>query len=292
MILVTGATGSVGRELTAQLAELGEEVRALSRSPHRIEFPNGVEPIVGDLGVADTLLAAVKGVDRVFLLSTGADGPTHDANVTAAAQRAGVRHIVKLSVFSAGNTGAVDPISGWHREGERIVRASGLAWTFLRPLGFMANALKWADTVVSEHTVYAPFGEGRTAIVDPADVAAVAAKVLTQSGHERTAYSLTGLEALSPGDQVAAIAREIGRPIRYVDIPPAAARAAMVEGGMPDELAGAVLALLSTSLDPSSAVVLPDIELVTGRPARSFTAWVRAHRGVFIGESLRAERGR
>ena len=200
MILVTGATGTVGRELITQLTASGTRVRGMSRYPERAGLPADVEMVRGDLGRPETLGPAVDGAERVFLLAGGPDGPMHEANLVAAAMRAGVRHIVKLSVLAAGHDGD-DPITRWHLAGERTIEASGLAWTFLRPGAFMANALMWADTIREQGTVYAPYTTARTAPIDPFDIAAVAARVLTQTGHEGRAYSLTGPELLSPPER-------------------------------------------------------------------------------------------
>lgn len=281
MILVTGATGTVGRTLVDLLVAAGAQVRAATRRPTVADLPDSVAVVRIDLGDPDTLTDALTGVDRVFLVSAGPAGPEHDANLAAAAARAGTDHIVKLSALSAGDPTATDPISEWHRAGERALAASGPAWTFLRPTGFMSNARGWGDTIRSHDTVYAPFGSGRTAVVDPRDIAAVAATVLTTPGHEGRAYPLTGPEALAPGEQVDILAEVLGRGLRYVDVPPAAARDAMTAAGMPADVASAVVALLATGLDPASAVVHPTVEKLVGVPARSFRQWAHDHRTSF-----------
>jgi uncharacterized protein YbjT (DUF2867 family) len=281
LILVTGATGTVGRTVVDLLVARGAQVRAATRSPATAHLPAGVDVARIDLGDPGTLPGALTGVDRVLLVSAGSAGPVHDANLATAAASAGVAHIVKLSALSAADDTAVDPITGWHRAGEAAVAASGPAWTFLRPTGFMSNAAMWSDTVRSHDTVYAPYGAGRTAVIDPRDIAAVAALVLTTPGHDGRAYPLTGPAALGPGDQVEILAAVLGRELRYVDVPPAVARRAMTDGGMPEDVADAVVALLATGLDPASAVVHPTVEELTGVPARSFRQWAQDHRGAF-----------
>ena len=281
MILVTGATGTVGRALVDQLHAIGAPLRAGTRRPADATFPEGVEVALVDFDKPDTLPAALEGVDRVFLLSGGPDGPTHDARVAAAAAEAGVAHIVKLSALSSGDDTATDPISGWHRAGEKAVRDSGVPWTFLRPTGFMANAAMWADTIRSHDTVYAPFGAGRTAVIDPRDIAAVATVVLTTPGHEGQAYPLTGPSPLSPGEEVEILGSVLGRSLSYVDVPPEVARKAMIDGYMPAEVADAVIALLATGLDASSAAVHPYVEKLTGNAPRTFAQWVEEHRAAF-----------
>lgn len=281
MILVTGATGTVGRQLVTQLAAAGQQVRALSRTPERAGLPPGVEVVAGDLGRPESLPPALKGTERVFLLSGGPEGPAHDASLIAAARQAGVRHVVTLSVLGAGY-GADDPITRWHLAGEQTVMDSGMAWTILRPGAFMSNALMWAPSVKAQGVVYAPFARARTAAVDPADIAAVAARALTQSGHEARIYPLTGPELLSAVDQVEMIGDALGRPLRMVDVPAEAARAGMVDSGMPAGLADAVIASMAQAGSDHAMAVLKTVEEVTGCPARSFAEWTTAHLQAFV----------
>jgi (4-alkanoyl-5-oxo-2,5-dihydrofuran-3-yl)methyl phosphate reductase len=280
MILVTGATGTVGSEVLACLlpARAGQ-VRALTRNPDAV-FLDGVERVVGDLGGSD-LSSVLSGVDAVFLLTDGLNITEHDRRLATAAARAGVQRIVKLSALSVGH-GATDPITTWHRAGERAIRDNGLGWTFLRPTAFMSNALNWAPTVATHYVVHAPFAAGRTAVVDPADIGAVAAACLTQDGHDRQIYELTGPEPLSPPDQVDILARVLGRTVSYVEADPADVLHQMTSDGMPAELAHAVVELLRSSQEPFNSEPTPDIKAVTGRPARSFSAWADAHRAAFL----------
>ena len=280
MILVTGATGTVGSEVLASLlpAQAGQ-VRTLTRNPDAV-FPDAVEAVVGDLGSSDLSLV-LTGVDAVFLLSDGLHIAEHDRRLATAAARAGVQRVVKLSALSVGH-GAADPITTWHRAGEQAIRDTGLGWTFLRPTAFMSNALNWAPTVATHSVVYAPFAAGRTAVVDPADIGAVAAACLTQDGHDQQIYELTGPEALSPSDQVDTLARVLGRAVSYVEADPADVIHQMTSYGLPAELAHAVVELLRSSQEPFNSEPTSDIKAVTGRPARSFSAWAGAHRAAFL----------
>lgn len=281
MILVTGATGTVGRTLVDRLLEAEAPVRALTRRPEFANLPAGVEVIHGDLADPSSLAPALHGVTQVFLLSDGPGIPAHDTNLARAAARAKVDRIVKLSVLRAGAGPADDPIAGWHRSGEQAVRDSGLAWTFLRCVGFMSNALHWADTIRTQDTVYAPYGNGRNAVIDPADIAAVAATVLTTPGHEGHAYPLTGPQAHSPGEQVDILAEALGRPLHYVDVPPHTARQSLIAHGLPAEVADGIMAVRAAGLDASLSVIHPTVERITGVPARTFRDWVERHRGSF-----------
>ncbi|MBF6332875.1 NAD(P)H-binding protein [Nocardia transvalensis] len=281
MILVTGATGTVGRAVVEQLRARGVAVRAMTRRPETARLPEGVEVVGADLGDTGSLVGALEGIQRVFLLSAGPEIPRHDANLAKAAAAAGVVHIVKLSSGRTGDDTATDPIPTWHRAGERAVRESGVAWTMVRPLGFMSNALHWAATIRDRDTVYAPFGQGRIAVVDPGDIAAVAVAALTEPGHEGQVYTLSGPQALGPGEQTGILAEVIGRPLHYVETSAAEARAALLRSGVDAEMADAIMALRATALESFTSVVHPTVEAVIGRPPRSFREWVLAHRTEF-----------
>jgi uncharacterized protein YbjT (DUF2867 family) len=276
MILITGATGNVGSELiTALLPAQAGQIRVLTRNPDAV-FPDGTEKVVADLGESD-LAAALAGVHAVFSLTEGLNIATHDRRLVAAAARAGVERIVKLSVLAVGH-GATDPITTLHRAGEEEIRASGLRWTFLRPTGFMSNALNWAPMITADQVVHAPFANGRAAVVDPADIAAVAAACLTQDGHDDRAYELTGPEPLSPADQVAILSHVLGRDLRYAEADPDDTLAQWVSYGMPEPLAHAIIEQFRSTLEPFNSVPTGDIAAITNRPARSFTDWTHAHR--------------
>ena len=188
-----------------------------------------------------------------------------------------MERIVKLSVLAVGHD-ATDPITTMHRAGEQAIRDSGLGWTFLRPTGFMSNALNWAPMITADQVVHAPFAVGRAAVVDPADIAAVAAAILTHDSHNHRIYELTGPEPLSPADQVAILSQVLGRDLRYAESDPADMLAQMVSYGMPEELAHAVVEQFRSTLEPFNSEPTGDITAVTSRPARSFTDWAQSHR--------------
>lgn len=276
MILIIGATGNVGSELiTALLPAQAGQIRVLTRNPGAV-FPDGTEKVVADLGESD-LAAVLDGVHAVFLLTEGLNIADHDRRLVAAAVRAGVERIVKLSVLAVGH-GATDPITTLHRAGEEEIRASGLRWTFLRPTGFMSNALNWAPMITADQVVHAPFADGRAAVVDPADIAAVAAACLTQDGHDDRVYELTGPAPLSPADQVAILSQVLDRDLRYSEADPDDTLAQWVSYGMPEQLAHAVIEQFRSTLEPFNSEPTGDITALTSRPARSFTDWAHAHR--------------
>ncbi|MFI6214389.1 NAD(P)H-binding protein [Nocardia brasiliensis] len=281
MILVTGATGTVGRALIEQLLAAGEQVRAVTRRPESARLPAAVEVVRAELGDAAAVAAAMRDVDRVFLLSTGPAIPEHDAAVAGAAAAAGVGRLVKLSSGRAGDETATDPIPTWHRAGEAAVRASGVACTIIRPLGFMSNALHWAGTIRAYGAVHAPYGQGRIAVIDPRDIAAVAAAALTTDAHLGRIYTLSGPQALSPGEQTAIIGEVLGRQLEFREIAPEQARQALLDHGVPAELADAIMALRATALASFTSVVHDSVERITGVPPRTFRQWATDHAAEF-----------
>ena len=282
MILVTGASGTVGREVVAQLVDAGHRVRALVRdvAKARAAIRQDVEVFRGDLGDPSTLDAALGGVERVFSLSTGPDLGAHEANLAAAAKRAGSMHVVKLSVTGAGS-GSDNGIVRWHEAGEKAFRESGLAWTFLRPVTFMANALAWIPSIKAQGKVFLPHGHGKTAPVHQRDIAAVAVAALTNAGHEGKSYSLTGGEALSAAEMVAVLSEVLGRPIEYVATSEDAARAGMLKAGMPQVVIDALLAWTAGIRAGVDQQPLPTVEQILGRQAISWRDWVIENAAAF-----------
>ena len=200
MLLLTGATGKVGRPLAEMLGARGVPFRALVRSLDRAAplRDAGAELVEGDLARPDTLARAFDGVDRLFLLTAPAEEMVAlQHNAIEAARAAGVRHVVKLSAVGAGPGDPVPVrVARWHAEIEGALRASGMAWTMIRPHGFMQNTFAFAPSVAAEGRFYAP-DTGRYPVVDARDVAAVAAAALTGGAHEGAEYEVTGPERLS-----------------------------------------------------------------------------------------------
>jgi len=280
MILTTGATGTVGREVVAQLLAAGQKVRALTRDPARARFDGRVEVVKGDLDQPETIVRAVEGAERLFSLVTGPQGPVQEAALALAAKKAGVRQIVKLSVLGV-DQGQGNAIARWHEAGERAVRESGIAWTFVRPGSFMSNALFWVGTIRSQGKVFAPYGEGKFSPVHPRDIAAVAVKALTTPGHEGKVYPLTGPQALGMAEQVRILADAVGRPIEYVPISDEAARQGMTKAGLTEPLVGALLQVAAYIRSGQAGNVLPTVEQVTFRKALTFADWAREHAQAF-----------
>jgi uncharacterized protein YbjT (DUF2867 family) len=281
MLLVTGATGTVGRELVRALAATNAELRVLVREPARAAgLPERAERVVGDLDEPATLTAAFTGADGVFLLTPGI-GTRHTVHAVAAARAAGVGHIVHLSSFNV--LGDPMPAMGrWHHEREEIIRASGIPATFLRPGGFMTNALEWAPTILDAGQVIDPVGPGRFAPIDPADIAAVAALVLTQDGHEGEEYVLTGDELLTVTDQVQIIAKAIGRDIEVRPAAtPAEAVASRFPGGGPPALLEALTEGFALMRADTTGLRTDTVRRLLGRRPGTFADWCARNAAAF-----------
>lgn len=280
MILVTGATGTVGREVLRLLVRRGEPSRAMTRDPARLSFVGAdVRVVLGDFEAPETLRAAVSGVEGVFLLTApGARVPEHDLAMIDAARAGNVRKVVKLSAIGAD----VGP-AAWHAPGEQALAGSGVAWTTLRPSSFASNVLRWADAIRAGRPVPNMTGPGTQGVVDPRDVAEVAVETLLGTAYDGLALTLTGPDLVSVPDQVADLSDVLGRPIRTVDVAPAAAREHMLAGGMDPTVVDVAVRGFQVVREGGNAVVTGDVRRVLGRPARAFRVWARDHRDTLLG---------
>lgn len=232
----------------------------------------GVTLVAGDLTDPSSLAPVLAGATALFLLSG------YSPEVFAVAREVGVRRVVLMSGGSAETGDRTNAVARYMIDTEDALRASGLAWTMVRPRMFMTNALQWVDQVKAG-VVRAPWPEVPSAVVDPADIAAVAAAALTDGRHEGREYAVTGPEALRPGDRVRILADALGRDIRYDAQPDDEARAEMA-AQMPVEYVDAFFSFYSDGkLD--EATVFPTVQDMTGRPPRTFADWVRANAGRF-----------
>lgn len=271
MIVVTGATGNVGRPLVEALVEAGEQVTAVARKAGPV--PAGVRHHRADLVDPGSLGGAFAGATAVFLLTSPDFMARGDlGEVLDVVRSAGVRRTVLLSSQGVGTQR--HPA---HLE-DAVVR-SGLEWTVLRPGNFDSNALQWADSVRTQRTLTAPFGDVALPAIDPADIAAAAAVALRAPGHGGRTYTLTGPAPISPRQQAEVIAQVLGEPVRFVEQSRAEARAQML-GYLPEPVVEATLDVLGA---PSAAEqrVDPDLERVIGRPGRPFADWVARHLAAF-----------
>jgi uncharacterized protein YbjT (DUF2867 family) len=278
MILITGATGNVGKELLPLLIRAGEPVRIFVRNPQKAAaFEGQADIFTGDLNDRTDLETAMRSVDRVFLVTSSTQ---QDLNVIESARQARAGHIVKLSTIEAGH----NPVLGhgkWHREREELIRASGLAWTFLRPTMFMSNTLDWAASIRQQETVFYPGGEGKVSPIDPADIAAVAAAALTSSEHENQAYTLTGPETLIICEIVEILGRVLGKSLRYENVPLSVAGEGMLNAGLPAYVVDGLIEAFKAIHEGRFAYLTDAVEQATGRKPRTYQAWCRDHLAAF-----------
>jgi uncharacterized protein YbjT (DUF2867 family) len=273
MILVTGATGNVGRNVVGLLLEAGRAVRALTRDPAAAGLPDEAEVVRGDLSAPETLPAALAGAEAVFLFPVPGSAPGFVRAVT----EAGVRRVVMLSSLAVNDEVEVqtNPIGAFHAEIEGAIAASGLEWTFLRPGAFATNAFQWAAQAKAGDVIRLPFADAATAPIHEADIAAVAVKALLTDGHAGAKYALTGPESLTQRDQVRIVGEAIGRPLRLEELPPQAAREQILRRA-PAAVADTLIEMMSRSVG-HAALVTGTVEKVTGRPARTFARWAADH---------------
>jgi uncharacterized protein YbjT (DUF2867 family) len=275
-ILVTGATGNVGRELVAALVGAGERVRALvRREEDRGRLPDGVEGAVGDLDRPETLTGVLDGVSGIHLLA----GYAGMSALLAEARSAGVERVV-LQSSSAVPTGDLgNAVARYHILSERAVRESGLAWTFLQPNSFMTNTLQWVPQLRAGDVITAPFADVPIATIDPHDIAAVSAAALTSSEHDGRSYRLSGPESLLPADRARILGEVLGRTLRFKAQSNDDARAEM-SAAMPAEYVDAFFSFfVDGTIDEST--VLPTVAEILGREPRPFEQWASAHAEAF-----------
>ena len=277
---MTGATGRVGREVVAQLLAAKAPVRALSRTPEAAGLPSGVEVVAGDFDVPESLDGALDGVSAVFLLWPGAPDSA-PAVVKRIASH--TRRVVLLSsphqtphpFFQQPN-----PMARFHAELERLIAASGLETTIIRPTMFASNVLFWwGPAIRSGDAVRWPYGAAETSPIDERDIGAVAARALYEDGHAGADYVLTGPESLSQAEQVNIIGEILGRPIRFEELTPEEFRRETA-GVWPPVVVDMLLAAWGATMG-HPAYVTSTVADVTGTPARSFRQWVADHATAF-----------
>jgi uncharacterized protein YbjT (DUF2867 family) len=283
MILVTGAGGTVGSEVVKQLKQAGAEFRVGFRTPAKADKARaeGLDTVVFDLADRASIAAALKGVDKMFLLSGNIPNQSEmEINAVEEARKAGVKHIVKLSVLHADQEHYT--FARWHRAVEKAIEKSGIAWTFLRPTGFMQNFVTYnRASIQAQGAFYEPV-DSKVSFVDVRDIAAVAVKALTSPGHESKAYELTGPEAFTYEQVAEKISRAAGREVKVVFTGVEAARQGMLASGMPPFMVDAVLDLQKVYATGVSERVYPDSERITGRKARTLDDFLRENKAAFL----------
>src|SRR3954467_12061931 len=278
MLLVTGATGTTGMEVLRALKERGAAARALVRDETKAHHLRdlGFEPVTGDLGDPRTLGPALEEVERVYLVSPA--GPMQSELEQAfleAAKEAGVKHVVKLSLIGA-NPEAPLRFARSHAKVEQALKDSGMAWTLLRPTGFMQNTLAWGPRVL-DGTFYSPVPDAAFSIVDARDVAEVAAVALTEDGHGGKAYGLSGPGAVSARAQAKRLFKAAGRDIEVEEIPIEALKRELVRAGVPPWNAEGLKELFEVYASGGAQMVTSGVKDVLDRDPRDIDAFATDH---------------
>src|SRR6184192_502499 len=261
-VLVTGATGSVGRDVAKRLSEKGVSVRAGVRdqAKARKQFGSNIALAPFDFENEQTFSGALEGVEKVFLLPPLLPNQLEVTNVF---------------VDDETRPTAIK----WHGANEQHIRESGVAFTFLRPNSFMQNFFTYFPP--RNGSIYLPWGTGTASFVDTRDIASVAAKVLTSDGHEGKIYTLTGPATLGIAEVARILSEMTGREFKYVDVPEAAARDGMLQAGVPPWQVDLVMELHAVNKQNRWSAVTSDIEKVTGTPPTDFAQFARDHADKF-----------
>jgi len=295
MILVTGATGLNGRELVHRLSARGVPVRALVRNAAkagglRPSDPPGqagegrVEIVEGDMARPETLIPALRGVERAMLISSS-DPMMLDvqSNFIEAARTAGVKHVVKLSGIMP-ELDSPFRFARMHGEIERRLEASGMAFTHLRAGEFMPVYFRQVPSIIARGALFLPMENAKIASIDIGDIADVAAVALTNSGHEGKTYPLTGPEALTMAQVAEKLSAVTGKHIRYMNVAPEDAKKAQLAAGVSPYIADALAELFAERRKGKEANVSPAVQMILGRPPVSFDAFAKRNAAIFRGE--------
>jgi uncharacterized protein YbjT (DUF2867 family) len=281
-VLVTGATGRVGRAVVDLLIDAGVPVRALTHRPEaEATLPANAEVVTGDLTVPGSLDAGLRGVGAVFLVWTA---PPETAPAVVERLATYARRVVFLSAphqtrhpfFQQPN-----PMAVLYAEIERLIASTGLESTIIRPGVFASNALSWwAPAIRADGAIRWPYGAAETAPVDDRDVAAVAARSLYQDGHAGGDYVLTGPESLSQAEQVSIIGEVLGRQVTFEELSPDEFRSE-TEGSWPRPVVDMLLAAWDATMG-RPALVTSTVSDILGSAPRSFRQWVTDHASAFV----------
>ena len=283
MILVSGATGNNGTEILKRLATGDVQVRAMVRNLDHasgIALPH-VEVVEGDFDRPETLLAALAGVERAFLLTNSSErAQAQQIAFIDAARQSGVAHVVKLSQFDA-DVNAPGRFQRYHAVVEAALQASGLAYTLLRPNLYMQGLLNFRSTIATQNAFYAAAGDAKVSVVDVRDIAEVAVAALTQPGHEGKSYELTGPQALTHAEMAEDLSKALRRQVAFVDIPPEAMRDAVLDLGFPEWQADGLVEDYAHYRRGEAAAVTSGVQDAIGKAPRSFEEFARDYAPMF-----------
>lgn len=278
--LITGATGDVGSRVVELLLDRGDRPCIFVRDPRKAQarFGDRVDVAVGDLTDEAAMISAFRGVDALFLLNTGPELGSRDGIAANVAKAVGVKHLVKLSSMDAQHGVGTGP---WHAQGEALIRASGIVFTFVEPAGFMSNALGWAGSIKNQRVVRACTGDGKIPFIHLEDIAAVAIKALTTHAYDGESLPITGPVALSFAEMTAKISEAIGKPLTFQPISDEQALQRLITSGEPKAVVEAHASLWRAIREGRLATVTGEVERVVGRGPITFDEWVRENTMAF-----------
>src|SRR5918993_2448598 len=283
MILVTGATGNNGTEILKRLLTADVPVRVMVRNRERasaIASPH-VEVVEGDFDRPETLLAALDGVQRAFLLTHSSErAQAQQIAFVDAARQSGVTHVVKLSQFAA-YANAPDRFRRYHAVVEATLQASELAYTILRPNLYMQGLLNFRATIATQNAFYAAAGDAKVSMVDVRDNAEVAVAALTEPGHEGKIYELTGPQALTHAEMAEGLSKALGRQVAFVDIPPEAMRDAFLGFRAPEWPGDGLGEDYAHYRRGEAEAVTSGVQDALGKAPRSFEEFARDYAPMF-----------
>ena len=277
-LLVTGATGTIGQELTRLLSERGIPFRAMVRSPKDAQALTalaGAEVVAGDFNDPASMAQALQGIKRAFLLTNSSESTeSQQLAFVAEAQKAGVHHLVKQSQLSASLDSPVRFLR-YHAVVEQAVQASGMDFTFLRPNLFMQGLLAFQKSIAEQGQFFAPIGDAKVSVIDIRDIAAAAAAALTEEGHAGKIYTLTGPEALTHAQMADQLSTALGQHITFVDIAPEAMRQALLGFGFPTWQADGLIEDYAHYSRNEASAIESGVQDATGQLPWSFADFAR-----------------
>ena len=289
MILVTGASGNVGKAVLHEVARSGAKHKAMYRSAEEAaKAPKGTHSVIADFAKKETLAAALSEVDSVYLVcSPIPDLVQLETNMIEASVAAGVKHVVLNSAFGAGDYSKSFP--SWHRKVEDKLKSTGISFTILRPNSFHQNVLTYfAPSIRAQGVFYSSMGNARVSFLDVRDIASVAAKTLAGGPHSGKTYELNGPEALTYTQVAEKVAKHAGRAVQYVDIPVEAQRKAMLDQGMPAWQVDALLDLQEYYTSGKGSAVDQVLPSLLGRPPITIDRFLAEFAAEFRSQAAKA----
>jgi uncharacterized protein YbjT (DUF2867 family) len=278
MILVTGATGNVGRAAVNLLLDAGTGVKALTRDPSAAALPAGAHVVGGDPSRPRTLTSALEGIEAILLSPRAVGGAI--ADLLSLAAKRGARRVVVLSAATVQHPAGYGRFAEEFEAVEAAARDSGLGWTFLRCADFAANALAWAPQIRATEVVRGAYGDAATSPIHQRDVAAAAVRTLVDHGHEGRSYVLTGPQSLSQHDKVRLIGEATGQELSFEEMPPEQVRQAMLAQGLPEDIPDRLLGSLADYAKQPGPTT-DTVQRLTGRPALTFREWAADNAAAF-----------